>query len=290
MSSAYREKLVEHLFVSELLKISWLHRNCSIDIAKPEVDNAGYDIIAEDNGFVRHIQLKSSKTGAKAASQKIHVNLAVKPSGCVVWIEFDETTMQLGPFLYLGGEAGKSLEINPKWKTGKHTKGNKEGTKAERPNIRVVPIRDFGNKIVGIEELYNRLFNAPISYKKNQTVTQQIEVKPLVGERKRKFWFNGQLFGSGRLVLAVINRHVESNPTISYEELEQLFPKSCVGRGFGVFETLEIASKQKRKRYFLAADDIVKLSDATIAVCSQWDYRNIGKFIAAANDCGYSIQ
>jgi hypothetical protein len=45
-NSSYREKLIEHLFVAELLKLSWLHHRCAIEVAKPEVDNSGYDLIA----------------------------------------------------------------------------------------------------------------------------------------------------------------------------------------------------------------------------------------------------
>ncbi|NKC10627.1 MAG: hypothetical protein GKR94_00010 [Gammaproteobacteria bacterium] len=45
--SSYREKLIEHLFVGELLKLSWQNGDCSLEVASPEVDNSGYDIIAE---------------------------------------------------------------------------------------------------------------------------------------------------------------------------------------------------------------------------------------------------
>lgn len=108
-NSSYREKLVEHLFVAELLKFSWLHHDCSMEVAKPEVDNSGYDLIVEAKGVVRHIQLKTSIVGGKTAFQKIHTKLAEKPSGCVVWIYVDEGTLRLGPFLYFGAEAGKPL-------------------------------------------------------------------------------------------------------------------------------------------------------------------------------------
>ena len=104
-NSAYREKLIEHLFVGELLKLSWLHHACSLEVAKPEVDNSGYDLIAEANGLVRHIQLKTSIIGGKTASQKVHTKLAEKPSGCVVWIYFNEDTLHLGPFFYFGVDA-----------------------------------------------------------------------------------------------------------------------------------------------------------------------------------------
>src|ERR1700752_1347835 len=93
-NSSYREKLIEHLFVAELLKLSWLHHGCSLEIAKPEVDNSGYDLIAETRGLVRHIQLKTSIVGATTCSQKVNIKLAEKPSGCVVWIYFNQDTLR----------------------------------------------------------------------------------------------------------------------------------------------------------------------------------------------------
>lgn len=157
-NSSYREKLIEHLFVAELLKLSWLHHNCSLEIAKPEVDNSGYDLIVEAVGVVRHIQLKTSIIGGKTAVQKIHTKLSEKPSGCVIWIYIDENTLNLGPFLYFGAEAGKPLPSLDDFKVAKHTKGNKDGRKAERPSIRVVPKGSF-TAIESIDNLYCRLFS-----------------------------------------------------------------------------------------------------------------------------------
>ena len=157
-NSSSREKLVEHLFVAELLKLSWLHHDCSLEIAKPEVDNSGYDLIVEANGVVRHVQLKTSIVGGKTAVQKIHTKLAEKPSGCVVWIYIDEKNLRLGPFLYFGSEAGKPLPSLVNRKVAKHTKGDKDGVKAERPNIRILPKGSF-TPIESIENLYVRLFS-----------------------------------------------------------------------------------------------------------------------------------
>jgi hypothetical protein len=102
LQSSYREKLIEHLFVGELLKHSWAHRDCALALAKPEVDNGGYDLVAEDGDVVRHIQLKAAHHSAKAKSQKVQVALAQKPAGCLVWIYFDEETLKLGPYLFFG--------------------------------------------------------------------------------------------------------------------------------------------------------------------------------------------
>ena len=141
--SAFREKLVEHLFVGELLKLSWQRDKCDLEVAKPEVDNSGYDIIAEANRVVRHIQLKASYNGGKTATQKVHMRLAEKPSGCVIWVVFDEKTLLLGPFFYFGGKVGEPLPSLEKARVAKHTKGDQSGNKAERPHIRVLKKGDF---------------------------------------------------------------------------------------------------------------------------------------------------
>ena len=156
-NSSYREKLIEHLLVGELLKLSWLKHKCALEVAKPEVDNSGYDLIMETNGLIRHIQLKTSILGGKTASQKVHLALSRKPSGCVVWIYFNQQTLELGPFLYFGGEPAAPMSDLGQFKTAKHTKGNKDGLKAERPNLRVLPKGQF-KQFSTIEALYDQLF------------------------------------------------------------------------------------------------------------------------------------
>lgn len=155
--SSFREKLIEHLFISEMLKLSWLKDDCQLEVMKPEVDNAGCDVVLEDNNIIRHIQLKASKFGAKTPSQKVNVRLANKPSGCIVWIEFDEHTLELCSFYFFGSEAGKPLTGLENARVAKHTKGNAEGVKAERPNIRKINKGQF-TKYDSIEALYDILF------------------------------------------------------------------------------------------------------------------------------------
>lgn len=157
LKSSYREKLIEHLFIGELLKLSWASGACSLEISKPEVDNQGYDLIAEENDVIRHIQLKTAKLDAQTDHQKIHIALGSKPSGCVLWIFFDETTMQLGPFLFFGGQPGEKLPDISQFKIAKHTKGNKDGVKAERPDIRKVRKSAFV-RYDSVESIYNVLF------------------------------------------------------------------------------------------------------------------------------------
>jgi len=157
LRSSFREKLIEHLFIGELLKISWSRTEYSLEISKPEVDASGYDIIAEANGIIRHIQLKGSYAGASTSTQKVHTALCKKPSGCVIWITFHPESLELGPFMFFGNNAGEALPDLSNLRIAKHTKGDAQGVKAERPNIRVLNKGNF-IKITSANELFDVLF------------------------------------------------------------------------------------------------------------------------------------
>lgn len=154
--SSFRENMIEHLFIGELLKLSW-KEDCSLEIARSEVDNGGYDLIAELNGIVRHIQLKASSTVAATSRQSININLARKQSGCIIWILYDEKTLALKSFKFFGGKPGEPLPSLSDASIGKHTKGNSEGVKNERPNIRSIPKVKF-HDIPNLVQLYRALF------------------------------------------------------------------------------------------------------------------------------------
>ncbi len=75
-----------------------------------------------------------------------------------VW--FDPRTLRLGPFLWFGSEPGLPLPDLSTLKVAKHTKGNAQGVKLERPNVRVIPRNRF-ESILTIEELALKLFGPP---------------------------------------------------------------------------------------------------------------------------------
>jgi hypothetical protein len=97
-----------------------------------------------------------------------------------------------------------------------------------------------------------------------------------------KYKFNNEVYGKGRLVLAAMKYYVTLNPNILYVTLVNQFPAELQG-SFGVFNTLEAANREEtqkgRKRHFIKPDEVIKLSDSTIAVCDQWSINNINKFI-----------
>ncbi len=157
LHSSRREKLVEHVFVGEVLRNLWRARVHEVDVLRAETDAAGYDIVVEVDSVTRHIQLKSSARKSKTSKQKVHLALGNKRSGCVLWVLFDSSTMELGPFLWFGGSPGKPLPDITGFPVAKHTKGNAEGEKAERKNIRVITKGKF-TKIESISGVIEKLF------------------------------------------------------------------------------------------------------------------------------------
>lgn len=155
--SSRREKLVEHVFVGEILRNLWRAGVHEVDVLRAETDASGYDIVVEVGSVVRHIQLKSSALNSRTSRQKVNLALGCKPSGCVLWVLFNSSTLELGPFLWFGGIPGDPLPDMTSFPVAKHTKGNAEGVKAERANIRVITKGKF-TKVDSISGVIEKLF------------------------------------------------------------------------------------------------------------------------------------
>jgi hypothetical protein len=157
LNSSYREILIEHLFVGEIMRLLWLRGITQFEVLKPQVDDSGYDLVIEANGVVRHIQLKSSFVSAATGQVKASLKLALKPSACVIWVQFDPETFKLGPFLWFGGAPGDQIPGLTMFKVAKHTRANAQGVKQERPNQRSIPRSRF-ESIAEFDTLVTRLF------------------------------------------------------------------------------------------------------------------------------------
>ncbi len=157
LNSSYREALLEHLLAGELMRHCWLKKLPPVEMMKPQVDRGGYDLVLESNAIIRHVQLKGSFDGAATASVNVNVALAEKPSGCVIWTLFDRDTLHFVRFLWFGGTPGEKLPDLMPFKTAKHAKGNAQGFKAERPNIRTVPRSAF-TSLTSVDEVVSHLF------------------------------------------------------------------------------------------------------------------------------------
>jgi hypothetical protein len=157
--SSYREILIEHLFVGEIMRRLWIRGIAQFEVLKPQVDDSGYDLVLEANGIVRHVQLKSSFEAASTGQVRASLKLLSKPSACVIWVRFDPTTVQLGPFLWFGGAPGKPIPSIQEFRVAKHTRANSQGIKKERPNQRSIPKSKF-LPVADLDSLVTHMFGA----------------------------------------------------------------------------------------------------------------------------------
>lgn len=155
-NSVLREKVLEHVFLSELAKTLLLDMQTPFEVLRSEFDGHGYDVVIEARGVVRHVQLKATRLGGKRAKVDVNLSLTRKPGGCVVWFMVDETTLEIGPYLWLGGRPGEPLTARGA-RPARHTRGNAAGWKGERRGIVEAPKGMF-TRMETMEEVAQAMF------------------------------------------------------------------------------------------------------------------------------------
>jgi len=155
LNSSLREEYLEYIFLAGMSREAWMRRQ-NLEILRCATDSQGYDLILETEDAQRHVQLKSSYLGASTPNVKVSLNLARKPSGCVIWIGFDKDTLKQTEFRFFGAEPNKPLpQLGDT--IAKHTKANRKGEKLERPNLRVLAKGKF-DVLTSYGEVFERLF------------------------------------------------------------------------------------------------------------------------------------
>ena len=143
LASSFRENMLEHIFIGEILQEAWLVRGQTIEVLKPEVDNAGYDLVLECGGTCRYIQLKSSRLGAKAGYKDVNPKLAIKQGGCAIWIFYENKQGRAKlSYRFFGNGPAEHLDL-----------GSKQGV----GNNRRINIGRF-EKPVDVSTLFDQLF------------------------------------------------------------------------------------------------------------------------------------
>lgn len=137
-----------------------------------------------------------------------------------------------------------------------------------------------------IERLLDTHEEIPIDERKN--IPSPIRRRDIT-----KYSFNGDVYGKARLVHAVIAKHVTNHPEITYQQLQNDFPKNLQDGNLGVFNELNHVMKKfsefENKRHYVKPDEVIPLSDKTITVCTQWGIGNIDRFIEHAKKLGHEI-
>lgn len=114
-------------------------------------------------------------------------------------------------------------------------------------------------------------------------VVTDTHFKPRKTNNRDQYEFNNEEYGKGRLVLAVVEHYVHTNPDVDLATLKKIFPKSLLG-SYEVVTTLEdalhIQATKPKKRHFLKENEIIGLDTGSIVVCTEWGAHNIERFIA----------
>lgn len=150
-------------------------------------------------------------------------------------------------------------------------------------------ILDMLNRIVKLEKEVEILKRKDVNENVTMSLAPAIEEKA-VQRDKTRYMFNGNVYLKNKLVLTVVKDYVSKNPGITCKELKIVFDKSLQG-SIGVVE-YEVVAKQRKDyqvRFFAKEDEILRLSDGNMMVCSQWGILNIPNFIKRAEQLGYKI-
>ena len=155
LRSSEREEYIEYILLAELCSYGW-QNDRFVEVARAQTDAFGYDLVLSAEGYTRHVQLKASIESGKARSQKINRGLERKASACVIWMKVHPDTLRPLLFGWFGDLPGKPLPDLGQ-RRAKHTKGNADGKKLERPNLREVAWSSF-EELKSTAEVFDRLF------------------------------------------------------------------------------------------------------------------------------------
>ena len=114
--------------------------------------------------------------------------------------------------------------------------------------------------------------------------------KVKVGRKGTQYLFNGETYGKGKLVLAVVKAHVSKFPKSTLKDLQKTFPKE-IQKYYEVVESLVVAKKKSEHypRYFVKDNQPIKIADGSIGVTTQWG-DNIKSFLEVAKKLGFTIK
>jgi len=154
--SVLRERIVEHLFVGQIMQALWKRGAYDIEVLRAEFDSGGYDLVLTHNGQARFIQFKASLEDARRRDVNVNMRLANAPGGCVVWIGVNQN-LDFRWFRWFGNGPDEKLPDLSTYPKAKHTRGNAQGIKGVRVDQRLVPKKDFV-KVAALEDVLILLF------------------------------------------------------------------------------------------------------------------------------------
>jgi len=153
--SSLRERIVEHLFLGELLQCLSRKGQYDVEVSRAESDSFGYDLVIEAGSFIRHIQLKSNMERPRHLS--LARSLERKPGGCVIWIGIT-IDLKLKEFGWYGNRPGEKLPDLGAFENSLRIGRNSDGKRPKRSNHVDVPFAKNFKIHSDIGEIVVRLF------------------------------------------------------------------------------------------------------------------------------------
>ena len=152
-------------------------------------------------------------------------------------------------------------------------------------------ILELMNRVCVLEEEVTAL-KQQLSSVSESAAPAAVVAAPVGVRDTTKYELNGKPYGKSRVALAIVKEYIKRNPHVTtFDELNRVFDKSIQG-SLGCVRELEDVIKsysQHEKRFFCKGDELIPLSDVKVAVCSQWDARNINRLIEHANRLGIAV-
>ena len=129
--------------------------------------------------------------------------------------------------------------------------------------------------------------------KKEEPITKETTATASTSRDNSKYKFNGEEYGKGPLVRAVVAKYVEDHPDTTYKQLKEIFPDTLMKR-FGVFANETEAKKLSgsKPRYFLKPEQMIKIKGQKepIAICNQWTAGLMVNFLNLIRALGYKVK
>lgn len=92
--SRYREKIIEHIFISELMQ-AMARRGKKIELLRTDTDMFGYDLMVKWKKRFKYIQLKGKTKKGGAVKFNIHQSLIKNDDGTIILILIDDNDVNL---------------------------------------------------------------------------------------------------------------------------------------------------------------------------------------------------
>ena len=130
-----------------------------------------------------------------------------------------------------------------------------------------------------------------VESKQENAPAEKAKTKSTGNRDNRKFKFDGQEYGKGPLVRAIVENYAKKNPKTTIAQLKKVFPDELLHR-YGIFQEIKDAKKLSgnRDRYFMKPEQLIKVKDGAVAVCNQFTAENIQPFLKVAKEQGFTVK